>query len=257
MFLPYTVYNLLPGFKGLLESITSILQAAGAALAIILGFAIALASGGAAAPVGLGVGVIGSFLMSSALGAFFLQFVAYYIAMIFYPLFITILSLTLVALMGIFRIAFYFVEVLLFFAASPAVVIWAAISQKSEVIWKYVSKACVLGITPILIVISCALYLMVQELLTLLAGYIVGAMNFVLLSDETSWNQMIAVTAATSLIGALQAFFQLIAGYIIIIKFNSWFLKTIGGDESMFDNMAEDLVRRSQRGMQTPLTDYS
>lgn len=256
-FIPYTVYNILPGFKDLLLGITSILQAASSALAIILGFVISLVSGGTLTPLGIGVGVIGTILMSSGLGAAVLQFVAFYIAMIIYPLFITILSLTLVALMGIFRIAFYFVEVLLFFAASPAVVIWAAISQKSEIIWKYVSKACVLGITPILIVISCALYLVVQELLNLLAGYIVGAMNFALLSDETSWNQMIAVTAATSLIGALQAFFQLIAGYIVIIKFNSWFLKTIGGDESMFDNMAEDLVRRSQRGMKTPLTDYS
>lgn len=191
------------------------------------------------------VAVVGA---AKAVGAILSLFAAVFI----YDFMLEAISLVSVAMMAIFRIAFYYVEVLIFFVASPAVVIWAVVSKKSEVIWHYIGKAAVLTITPLLIVLSCYLFIFTVEIVNSLYALISGLIEAIFITEEASITQALQVTMALAIGFTLMKVIYILIGYIIIIRFNAWFLQTIGVKESVMEETTQRLTDKTS-GLYSPI----
>lgn len=242
IFFTYSSYFMLPGFQGIYTILESAIQTGFSAVSTVISLF--------ASPLAIfRTSVIGSITLS-ALG-FFTALVGKVLALIvalnFYDIAVIYVSMGIIILMAVFRIAFYFIEVLMFFVASPAVVIWAAISNKPEVIWKYIGKAAVLAITPILIVLSCYIFIFIQELLDSILIHLVSMIDITFsIKDGDFLTYNLGLTALYSMLLTFERLFIVFAGYVVIMKFNGWFLKKIGAEEGMFDQMSTDITRRAE-----------
>ena len=147
--------------------------------------------------------------------------------------------------MIIYRIAFYFIEVLTFFIASPAVVIWAVISKRFDAIMHYIGRGAVLSITPILIVLSTYLYIFGQEILNMIYALIVGIIQTTFVTPDATVGQTITVLAFVSMGDAIMKAVYVIMGFVCIIKFNSWFYQMIGIKEGAMADMAQTITDKT------------
>lgn len=168
--------------------------------------------------------------------------IAVYFASVFlYNWLLEIITFSAIALMIIYRIAFYFLEVLIFFVASPAVVIWAVISKRFDSIMHYIGRGAVLSITPILIVLSTYLYIFGQEILNMIYALIVGIIETTFVTPDATVGQTITVLAFVALGDAIMKAVYLIMGFVCIIKFNSWFYQMIGIKEGAMSDIAQTI----------------
>lgn len=186
-----------------------------------------------------GAGKIITLFLGGAIGKGLVAIGAVFFAVWLYDFILESVSLLSVAMMAIFRIAFYYVEVLIFFVASPAVVIWAVISKKTEVIWHYIGKAAVLTITPILIVLSCYLFIFTVEIINSVYAYLSGLVEAVFLTEQSTLAQTLQVTMVIAIGNTIMKVVHIFIGYVTIIKFNSWFLQTIGVKEGVMEEAAQ------------------
>lgn len=247
IFFTYSSYFMLPGFQGIYNILESAIQTGFSAVASVISlFSSPLAIFRMSVLGATTLGVLG--FVTTLVG----KVLAFTVALNFYDIAIIYLSMGIIILMAVFRIAFYFIEVLMFFVASPAVVIWAAISNKPEVIWKYIGKAAVLAITPILIVLSCYIFIFTQELLDSILIHLVSMIDITFSIKDGSLTYDLGLTALYSILLTFERLFVVFAGYIVIMKFNGWFLKKIGAEEGMFDQMSTDITRRAE-GVMNPM----
>lgn len=172
-------------------------------------------------------------------------FLVYTTSVFLYNWLLEIITFSAIALMIIYRIAFYFIEVLTFFIASPAVVIWAVISKRFDVIMHYIGRGAVLSITPILIVLSTYLYIFGQEILNMIYALIVGIIQTTFVTPDATVGQTITVLAFVSMGDAIMKAVYVIMGFVCIIKFNSWFYQMIGIKEGAMADMAQTITDKT------------
>lgn len=249
--MPNTMYFLLPKFMDLYKAITEVIDKIGiTVLGAIIGYIV-----GGANPItgGISAIIIGQFftsitkLLFGKLVTAVSYVVGYLIAIYFYNVFLQTLSLLTVTFMIIFKIALYLIEVLFFFVASPAVVIWAVVSRKSEVMWSYIGKAAVLTITPLLIVLSCYTFIFATEILNTTYGLLSGMIGAIFINSETTITQMMSLISVLSIGNAVMLFVYIIVGYVVIVRFDTWFLDTIGAKASVMNNTAEHFSEQTKR----------
>ena len=169
----------------------------------------------------------------------------YFVSVFLYNWLLEIITFSAIALMIIYRIAFYFIEVLTFFIASPAVVIWAVISKRFDAIMHYIGRGAVLSITPILIVLSTYLYIFGQEILNMIYALIVGIIQTTFVTPDATVGQTITVLAFVSMGDAIMKAVYVIMGFVCIIKFNSWFYQMIGIKEGAMADMAQTITDKT------------
>ena len=172
-------------------------------------------------------------------------FLVYTTSVFLYNWLLEIITFSAIALMIIYRIAFYFIEVLTFFIASPAVVIWAVISKRFDAIMHYIGRGAVLSITPILIVLSTYLYIFGQEILNMIYALIVGIIQTTFVTPDATVGQTITVLAFVSMGDAIMKAVYVIMGFVCIIKFNSWFYQMIGIKEGAMADMAQTITDKT------------
>lgn len=172
-------------------------------------------------------------------------FLVYTTSVFLYNWLLEIITFSAIALMIIYRIAFYFIEVLTFFVASPAVVIWAVISKRFDAIMHYIGRGAVLSITPILIVLSTYLYIFGQEILNMIYALIVGIIQTTFVTPDATVGQTITVLAFVSMGDAIMKAVYVIMGFVCIIKFNSWFYQMIGIKEGAMADMAQTITDKT------------
>lgn len=172
-------------------------------------------------------------------------FLVYTTSVFLYNWLLEIITFSAIALMIIYRITFYFIEVLTFFIASPAVVIWAVISKRFDAIMHYIGRGAVLSITPILIVLSTYLYIFGQEILNMIYALIVGIIQTTFVTPDATVGQTITVLAFVSMSDAIMKAVYVIMGFVCIIKFNSWFYQMIGIKEGAMADMAQTITDKT------------
>ena len=172
-------------------------------------------------------------------------FLVYTTSVFLYNWLLEIITFSAIALMIIYRIAFYFIEVLTFFIASPAVVIWAVISKRFDAIMHYIGRGAVLSITPILIVLSTYLYIFGQEILNMIYALIVGIIQTTFVTPDATVGQTITVLAFVSMGDAIMKAVYVIMGFVCIIKFNSWVYQMIGIKEGAMADMAQTITDKT------------
>lgn len=172
-------------------------------------------------------------------------FLVYTTSVFLYNWLLEIITFSAIALMIIYRIAFYFIEVLTFFIASPAVVIWAVISKRFDAIMHYIGRGAVLSITPILIVLSTYLYIFGQEILNMIYALIVGIIQTTFVTPDATVGQTITVLAFVSMGDAIMKAVYVIMGFVCIIKFNSWLYQMIGIKEGAMADMAQTITDKT------------
>ncbi|MDA3053527.1 hypothetical protein [Campylobacter sp. JMF_03 NE3] len=179
---------------------------------------------------------------------------AWFIAIFLYTLFIQIISTTFILMMIIYRIAFYFIELMIFFVASPVVVIWSVIQNKAEVIWNYVGRGLVLTITPVLIVLSCYIFIFCQELFITIQSIIIGLFNGTFDNSNASMSQTLVTTSIVMISTVLVQLALIIAGYVTIINFPKWFLTTVGAKSSdLMEESVSHFQQTTLKHMKTPV----
>ena len=167
--------------------------------------------------------------------------VVYFTSMFLYNWLLEIITFSAIALMIVYRVAFYFIEVLMFFVASPAVVIWAVVSKRFDAIMHYIGRGAVLSITPILIVLSTYLYIFGQEILNMVYALIVGIIQTTFVTPDATVGQTITVLTFVAMGDAIMKAIYLIMGFVCIIKFNSWFYQMIGIKEGAMADIAQTI----------------
>lgn len=165
----------------------------------------------------------------------------YFTSVFLYNWLLEIITFSAIALMIVYRIAFYFIEVLMFFVASPAVVIWAVVSKRFDSIMHYIGRGAVLSITPILIVLSTYLYIFGQEILNMIYALIVGIIQTTFVTPDATIGQTITVLAFVAMGDTIMKAVYLIMAFVCIIKFNSWFYQMIGIKEGAMSDIAQTI----------------
>lgn len=167
---------------------------------------------------------------------------------------LNIVIMLILTMILVFKIGMYFVQAIVFYVASPLIIVWAMIAKKEDQIKNYVGKSLILIFTPILIVLSGAILILaigvIHQMYFIIVNHIMSIqIPEVYLSDTESF------LAQVSTYVQMQAFFgignvaigfaYLFLGYIILIKFSQWFFETVGiqTQSSMTQNI-EGLTNR-------------
>lgn len=167
---------------------------------------------------------------------------------------LNIVIMLVLTMILVFKIGMYFVQAIVFYVASPLIIVWAMIAKKEDQIKNYVGKSLILIFTPILIVLSGAILILavgvIHQMYFIIVNHIMSIqIPEVYLSDAESF------FAQVSTYIQMQAFFgigniaigfaYLFLGYIILIKFSQWFFETVGiqTQSSMTQNI-EGLTNR-------------
>lgn len=202
------------------------------------------------------------------------NFASTLISIDFYVLAIKIVSLTLISILIAFKITLWFLELLVYFVASPLAVVWGVISKEHErVIMTYIGKATTLTMTPVLIVISSSLVIFGYNLITSLylivtsmfyaqgsiftidgIGNTVGnAANLGLAGKwmaATALNNSIVLNSVIALGNAFMTFGYLTIAYIVIMNCTKWFYDAVGvrttsAMSSALDHVGSDLMGKN------------
>lgn len=167
---------------------------------------------------------------------------------------LNIVVMMVLTMILVFKIGMYFVQAIVFYVASPLIIVWAMITKKEDQIKNYVGKSLILIFTPILIVLSGAILILavgvIHQMYFIIVNHLMSIqIPEVYLSDAESF------FAQVSTYIQMQTFFgigniviglaYLFLGYIILIKFSQWFFETVGiqTQSSMTQNI-EGLTNR-------------
>ncbi len=178
------------------------------------------------------------------IGASVLYIIATVIAAWLYMFVLQIIFLSIIAMMIIFKIVLYFVDLLKYFFVSPFVVMWSvAVQGGYQKISAFIGQGVVLTLYPALIVLSATIFVFAYELMQALAGMLLGstvsqletqyeALNS---TGETNWVsawldylKLYTMEAAVELTVLLVSLFL---AYKILYEGPAWFLKLFGYKE--------------------------
>lgn len=163
---------------------------------------------------------------------------------------LNLIVMIVISLVLVYKISMYFLQLIIFYMASPLVVIWSLMQRKQEHLINYAGKASVLFLTPVLIVLSSAILLLgvgvIHEIWAMIANHAMNIqlVNFISGIDPSEYSSSDDTNAFIEQIGGLKDFIQmqvligignvlvgfsyLFLGYVVIIKFSNWFFDTIG-----------------------------
>lgn len=229
---PSTLYFMLPKFSDLYAGVDKVF---GSVIDILMTICTTL--------LVTAIGPIGIIFtkMAGVIVSFGQTVLVYFTSVFLYNWLLEIITFSAITLMIIYRVAFYYIEVLMFFVASPAVVIWAVVSKRFDAIMHYIGRGAVLSITPILIVLSTYLYIFGQEILNMIYALIVGIIQSTFVTPDATIGQTITVLAFVSMGDAIMKAVYLIMGFVCILKFNSWFYQMIGIKEGGMSDIAQTI----------------
>lgn len=145
---------------------------------------------------------------------------------------LNLMVMVVLAMILMFKIGLFFIQVMIFYMASPLVVIWALITKKEEQVRNYISKSTILIFSPILITLSGTILIfsvgMLHQIYFIIVNHI---MNIQLAGTTTSLlsiSQYIQLQAFFGIGNIILGFTYLLLGYVILIKFSHWFFETVG-----------------------------
>lgn len=170
------------------------------------------------------------------------------VSQIVYIYSLNLIIMIIISLVLVYKISMYFLQIIIFYMASPLVVLWSLIRRKQEYVLNYIGKASILTLTPVLIVISTTILILgvgiVQEIYAFIANH---ALNIQMVDINANMTANIGNAIGDSIVGniskmqdyiqlqlligvgnVLVGFAYLFLGYVIIIKFTGWFFETIG-----------------------------
>lgn len=242
------MYFLLPGFNKLYEFLynlgTETLKAIIAFIALFL----------TVFPGTTFVGISLFAMIITVAGKLALIYYAFLAAVFLYNVFLAIMSSTIIVLFIIYKIAMYFIELLLYFIASPVVVIWSVINNKASAIWSYIGRGAVLAITPVLIVLSCYVFLFCREIIFFIQLLVISVMKNSFITGEIVQTQQFILSSVVLIVTAFTNFVLIIVGYISIVKFPSWFIDAIGAkNNSLFDETINTLQNKTLALTKSPV----
>lgn len=157
-------------------------------------------------------------------------------------LFVSIVAL----LLGLYKIAWYYIELMLFFVSSPVVAIWSVINKKDNVVYTYLGNALRLSLTPILITISVYIFIFSTELITNLFSILFAAFQDLYNSSEIDISTSIFVAVFGVITDLCLQFMYIVLAWIIIGKFTQWFWKSVGVNVSHMEEHSNDLFEKSK-----------
>ncbi|MDA3053305.1 hypothetical protein [Campylobacter sp. JMF_03 NE3] len=181
------------------------------------------------------------------------------IKMVAQSLYIYILNLMVMVILSMilmFKIGMFFLQVIVFYIASPLVIIWGLLTKKEEQIKNYIGKSTTLIFTPILIVLSGTILIfgigIIHQIYFIITNHIMnielsnaflagGAVNRVA--------QYVQIQAFFGIGTILLGFAYLLLGYVVLIKFSHWFFETVGVQtQSAMNQSLESLTHRMRFG---------
>ena len=156
----------------------------------------------------------------------------------------------------VFKIGMYFVQVIMFYIASPLVIVWAMITKKEDQIKNFIGKSAMLVLTPVLIVISSAILILavgtIHQIYFIITNHILNIqLGAELNNPDELYNlaQYIQMQTYFGIGNVIIGFAYLFLGYIILVKFSQWFFETVGiQTQSTLTQSVESMTHRMRFG---------
>ena len=167
---------------------------------------------------------------------------------------LNLMVMVILAVILLFKIGMFFLQVIIFYMASPLVLLWALITKKEEQMKNYVTKATTLIFSPILITLSGTILILGVGILHQIYFIITNhVMNIQLHGAGENWllsiAQYVQLQAFFGIGNIILGFVYLLLGYVILIKFSHWFFETIGiQTQSSITQGLESLTHRMRFG---------
>ncbi|MBZ8002379.1 hypothetical protein [Campylobacter canadensis] len=222
-------YFVLPGFSDMYKAIEELMSNAG--LTITVGF-------GFLHPV--------LFFVAGILFIVAKPMVSMLIAVSVYSNILKILIGVVALLMCLYKIAWYFIELMLFFVSSPVVAIWSVINKKDNVVYTYLGNALRLTLTPILTTLSVYIFIFSTEILTNLFSFLFTAFKSMYDDGAFGISTTLTVASISVITEIFLQFMYIVLAWIIIGKFTQWFWKSVGVNVSHMEEHSNDLFEKSK-----------
>lgn len=180
-----------------------------------------------------------------------------------YTIMITTITMIVMGTAITIKICLYFMELLLYYFLTDAILFISIVTQKNEYFIKFLSKGMTITLlTPLLIVLSVYVFIffhtLAKELYTMLMGAIYEVATFQQTTVAGNSEQgMVQGFVAEITIHSYQSFgeivitiFALIVGVVTIFKFKDWVFKIVGIEDSDFSSsMGEGLNNKITGGV--------
>ena len=208
------------------------------------------------------VSALGGFVGNSLLYGLLL-YASLTIAIVIYTSMIATISMVIIATSIVIKIALYFMELLIYYFLSDAILFISIVTSKDEYFIKFLSKGLnIMLLSPILIVLSVYIYLLVHNLALELYKMLIGIIyEMIMVANETiienndtgAFKGIETTVAAVS----LQSFgeivvtlLSIIVGMVIIFNFKDWVFKIIGiEDDGISNKIGEQLNQKITGGV--------
>jgi len=192
-----------------------------------------------------------------------LLFVAIYISIQIYVTLVTTVTMVIIGGAITIKICLYFMELLMYYFLSDAILFISIVTQKNDYFTKFLSKGITITLlTPLLIVLSVYVYILFHTLATELYSTLINAIYEISnVQQQTIINnsgaEAIKATFASIVIMSIQSFgevvillFSLIIGTVVIFKFKDWVFKMIGIEDNDFaSSMMSEINNKLTGGM--------
>ena len=194
-----------------------------------------------------------------------LYVISFMIILALYKLMIAIATMVILSTVILIKITLFFIELLIYFLISDAVIFWSIVSERSEYMKTFLGKGLItLLITPTLIVISVYVYIFTINLLTELYNFMIRNTNDMLvMANETIIRQnaktgfdltngyatalakQFNISIYTAFGGMVVELFGIILSIIVIFKFKDWILRMVGyQDDGVSSSVTDEMQGR-------------
>lgn len=188
---------------------------------------------------------------------------AVYLSMLIYVTLITTVTMLVVGGAITIKITLYFMELLLYYFLSDAILFISIVTQKNDYFIKFLSKGLVITLlTPLLTVLSVYVYLLFNNLAIEMYSMIISSIyevsimqNEAIVAESgsgavTSAFQSVAMASTKYFGEVVILLFSLIIGTTTIFKFKDWVFKMIGIEEAGFSSaMSAEISGKITGGM--------
>lgn len=195
----------------------------------------------------------------------FVLYVSLLIAVQIYTIMITTLTMIVIGGAITIKVCLYFMELLLYYFLTDAILFISIVTQKNEYFVKFLSKGMTITLlTPLLIVLSVYVFIFFYNLAKEMYGmlmntiYEISKYQYATIYSETPEAEAMINSFITEVtIHSSQAFgeivitiFALVIGTITIFKFKDWVFKIIGIDDNDFSaQMSEGINQKITGGI--------
>lgn len=223
-----------------------------------------------------GLGMIGGWLIKilGAWGGFAgsailygaLLYASLAISIAIYTSMISTISMVVIATSIVVKIALYFMELLIYYFLSDAILFISMVTSKNEYFTKFLSKGLnIMLLSPILIVLSVYIYLLVHNLALELYKMLIGIIyEMIMVANETiienndtgafkGIETTIAAVSLKSFGEIVVTLLSVIVGIVIIFNFKDWVFKIIGIDDDGISNKIGEQFNQKLTGGVNPI----